>query len=343
MIPVYNVAPYVDRCVCSVVRQSYPHLEIILVDDGSTDGSGAICDAWARRDSRIKVIHKTNEGLGMARNTGMELACGGYLCFVDSDDFIAPGILEKALAQAEKEDADLTVFGLAKADPDGQILEEYVPRAQKHVFSGPEVQEVFLPDMINSSSDQAKIKDLSLSVCVCLFRMELIRRANWTMVSERQIISEDSYSLMELFQHIRRVTFLPEVGYYYCFNQRSLTNQYRHDRFEKIKEFYLEAIKLHKALGYADVVAERLGRLYLAFCVAAMKQMAGSREEPKIRRKHIKMLVLDETTQQILRQLDIGCYNKKIRLLFYAMRHKAHGIAYLLVRMQSLTNRGNPS
>ncbi len=88
IVPVYKVAAYLDRCVASIVNQTYSNLEIILVDDGSPDNCGAMCDAWAEKDSRIKVIHKENGGLSDARNAGMETATGEYIAFVDSDDWL---------------------------------------------------------------------------------------------------------------------------------------------------------------------------------------------------------------------------------------------------------------
>ena len=93
VIPVYNVEAYLDRCVQSVVNQTYKNLEIILIDDGSPDNCPAMCDAWAQKDKRIKVVHKENAGLGYARNTGIEHATGEYICFFDSDDYVAPTLV----------------------------------------------------------------------------------------------------------------------------------------------------------------------------------------------------------------------------------------------------------
>ena len=88
VVPVYRVEPYLDRCVASIVNQTYRNLEIILVDDGSPDRCPAMCDAWAEKDRRIKVIHKANGGLSDARNVGLQLAQGNYVAFIDSDDWI---------------------------------------------------------------------------------------------------------------------------------------------------------------------------------------------------------------------------------------------------------------
>ena len=94
IIPVYKVEKYIDRCIRSLVEQTYENLEILMVDDGSPDNSGAICDAWAAKDSRIKVIHKENGGSGAARNTALDMATGELIAFVDSDDYIAPDMYE---------------------------------------------------------------------------------------------------------------------------------------------------------------------------------------------------------------------------------------------------------
>lgn len=104
VIPVYNIAPYLDKCVASVVAQTYRQLDIILIDDGSTDGSSRICDVWAGRDSRIRVVHQENQGLSAARNTGIKLANGEYIGLVDGDDYIDSRMYEILLSSIlEKE------------------------------------------------------------------------------------------------------------------------------------------------------------------------------------------------------------------------------------------------
>lgn len=95
VIPIYNVEKYLNRCIESVAGQTYKNLEIILVDDESPDNCPRICEDWKNRDNRIKVIHKKNGGLGYARNIGIDCATGEYICFVDSDDYIAADMVEK--------------------------------------------------------------------------------------------------------------------------------------------------------------------------------------------------------------------------------------------------------
>ena len=116
IIPVYNVKPYIRQCLDSVIRQSYKNLEIILVDDGSTDGSGEICNQYAEKDSRIRVIHQSNRGLSEARNAGLELATGKYIMFVDSDDWVEPDFCRIPYELSEKHSADIVIFPFRKAE-----------------------------------------------------------------------------------------------------------------------------------------------------------------------------------------------------------------------------------
>ena len=119
IVPVYKVEKYLDRCVQSIVDQTCRNLEIILVDDGSPDHCGSLCDAWAQKDPRIKVIHKENGGLSDARNAGMAIAAGEYIGFVDSDDYIAPAMYQLLLDRMESEDSDMAACGVEMVFEDG--------------------------------------------------------------------------------------------------------------------------------------------------------------------------------------------------------------------------------
>lgn len=121
IVPVYKVEEYLDECIASIVSQTHQNLEIVLVDDGSPDNCGAMCDAWAAKDSRIRVIHKPNGGLSDARNAGIDIAAGEYIAFVDSDDYIKPDMLEKLLAAMDRENADIAACGILNCEADRRI------------------------------------------------------------------------------------------------------------------------------------------------------------------------------------------------------------------------------
>lgn len=142
IVPIYRVERYLSKCVESILNQTYRHLEIILVDDGSPDGSGAICDEFAEKDSRIRVIHKENGGLSDARNAGIQVAGGEYLAFVDGDDWIEPDMYEAMLGLTEKYGAKLVCAGrYDENDSTGEMVIGLCPQREEalpgtEVFAG---------------------------------------------------------------------------------------------------------------------------------------------------------------------------------------------------------------
>jgi glycosyltransferase involved in cell wall biosynthesis len=121
-VPIYNVEPYLNRCVESIINQTYSNLEIILVDDGSPDCCGKICDDWSKKDCRIKVIHKKNGGLSDARNAGMKIATGQYLAFVDSDDWIEKDFISTLYQIIQEENADIAACGVKYITEDDKVI-----------------------------------------------------------------------------------------------------------------------------------------------------------------------------------------------------------------------------
>lgn len=162
IVPVYNVEEYLPRCVDSILAQTYENLEIILVDDGTKDNAGLICDQYAQKDARIKVIHKTNGGLSSARNAGIDIAQGDYLAFVDSDDWIEPDAYEVMLTAARKYDVKLVCAG--RYDMDGEQGEKITGLCpeKEEVISGAElVRRMFTWNHIDSAAwDKLYHRDL---------------------------------------------------------------------------------------------------------------------------------------------------------------------------------------
>lgn len=146
IVPVYKTAAYLDRCVRSIVEQTYRNLEIILVDDGSPDNCPALCDAWAEKDPRIKVIHKKNGGGGEARNVALDIAEGQYIGFVDSDDYIAPRMYEHLLSQMA-EDTDIAECRMVETDGDDAALDDGSP-FESRTYSVQEAMRLHVADSL---------------------------------------------------------------------------------------------------------------------------------------------------------------------------------------------------
>lgn len=339
VVPIYNVEKYLDRCITSIANQNYTNLEIILVDDGSTDNCPQICDEWAKKDNRIKVVHKKNAGLGMARNTGIECATGEYICFFDSDDYVDKNAVKKAYLLAQKEMTDIVVFGLTRIDRNGIAVKQVIPKSEKTCYFGTDVQNIFLPNLIECSNDTALIKNLCFSAWACMYSMELVRRVNWRFVSERQIISEDSYSLICLYKFVNRVAILDEALYFYCENENSLTQVYRPDRYEKIKQFYFETIKLAEQMEYCNEVHKRISTLFFSFSIGAMKQIVIADLTAVEKRKLLVQIVDDDIMGSALKNAEHRYDSCAKSILCWAMRHKMHRLIYLLVKMQTARNK----
>lgn len=339
VVPVYKVEKYLDRCVSSIVNQSYTNLEIILVDDGSPDTCPQMCDAWAKKDSRIKVVHKANAGLGMARNTGIENAAGEYICFFDSDDYIALDTIEKALALAKETCAEVVVFGMSSVDQSGQVRSQDSPISPQKCYVGEEITNTFLPDLIDSRHNGTIIKNLCLSACSCLFSMELVKRTNWRFLSERENISEDSYAIIWLFQYVSKVAVLEEALYYYCENASSLTHTYREDRYQRILRFYKDCCAMADKAGFDQTVKTRIGGLFLSFSIAAMKQIAAARIDTQKHWMLLTQITKDETIQDVLRHTYLWNTNAARKVLFFAIRNRLHIVVYLLTKLQAAKDK----
>ena len=147
IVPIYKVEHYLNRCVQSIIDQTYRNLEIILVDDGSPDLCPAMCDAWRERDSRILVIHKQNGGLSDARNTGMAVASGDYIAFVDSDDWIAPEMLERLLGAIREDDSDIAACTVQMVG-EGVSTSQFLTVRTNCVLSRQEAQKALLEESL---------------------------------------------------------------------------------------------------------------------------------------------------------------------------------------------------
>lgn len=332
VLPIYNVEKYLERCIKSVVNQSYSNLEIILVDDESPDNCPAICDEWAKKDQRIKVIHKKNGGLGYARNTGIENATGEYICFFDSDDYVALDTVERAYNLAVKENADIVSFGYNQVDKDGRTKNTFIPKPGKLVYEGEEIQDIFLPNMIAPDTSTGEVTNLWMSMCGAMFSMDLIKRSGWRLVSERDIISEDVYSLLCLYKDVKKVAVICEAFYFYCENTASLTHTYKTDRYERIKIFYDACIKKCNELKYPEIVKKRFFYPYLSNVIAAMKMIIVSDMSNSEKKGMINTIIADSHIQEVISKANISHESINRKLLIYMIKKRNWLFCYLMIK-----------
>lgn len=202
IVPVYKVEPYLDKCVRSIVGQTYSNLEIILVDDGSPDNCPAMCDAWAEKDSRIKVIHKANGGLSDARNAGMEAASGELIGFVDSDDWIEPEMYERLYAAMQRDGSDIAACAVRMVWEDG-TPDRLLTVSKNCVLGKHKAQKALLEE-----------SDLKQPVWYKLYRRSVIEGIQFEVGKYH----EDVFWSYRAVGNAERVSLIDYVGY--CYLQR---------------------------------------------------------------------------------------------------------------------------
>lgn len=262
IVPVYNTQKYLEQCVTSLLSQTYRNLQIILVDDGSTDGSGNLCDAFATEDGRIQVIHQKNQGVSAARNCGLEKANGEWALFVDSDDILP----KDSLASLVKSGADLTMGCLEEFDESGSLVEapKFIP---SQTLSRKQALEMLFDESVWGYQGY---------LCNKLYRLQVIQ--NFKIRFDPVIqYNEDRLFVMEYLLHCNNITIIPQTVYFYRQRAESAMGQMKAlfkpamltelDAFEKMKELVYEeypniyrkiaSLSFEKALFWLNQIPDR--------------------------------------------------------------------------------------
>lgn len=231
IIPVYNSEKYLEECIISVMNQTYKNLEIILIDDGSSDRSSEICDVFAKKDTRIKVLHQKNGGVSQARNKGIELSSGEYVAFVDSDDIVNPYLIEKQLFWVEHENADLCIG-------EYEYFSSNIPQTRNIIVSGETYTgEKALEKIMGGTFS-------NLGPVTKLIRRSLLKSIRFP---ENISIGEDMVFSVKLFLAAKKVIYIPMPYYYY---RQSITDSSTSKAFDsKIKTMNLAYDEMKKIIG----------------------------------------------------------------------------------------------
>lgn len=229
IVPIYNVEKYLDRCVSSILNQTLKDLEIILVDDGSPDNCPAMCDEYAKNDSRVKVIHKKNAGQGLARNSGLEIATGKYVAFIDSDDYVDESMYESMYALAENESLDLCCCSYNRFYNDGHVVAAKWYNKPKIVAGQRQVNQLILDLNIKNANTI-----IETNVWGVLYSKDIIDKNRIRFVSEREIASEDLIFNYDFFIHANKIAYTPNRYYNYYYNDNSTTTNYGTAKYKRM-------------------------------------------------------------------------------------------------------------
>lgn len=335
IVPIYRVEKYLHRCINSIIKQTYKNLEIILVDDGSPDNSGSICDEYAVKDSRIKVIHKNNEGLGFARNAGLDCATGKYITFIDGDDYIGSKHIEKMYRSIKNTGTDTCLGGYTKVYREKEV-KHYNVCAGK-VYRNNVIQQI-LPRMCGADNKGSDY--IEMSVCMVLFSNEIIQNNNLRFVSEREFISEDLVFDFEYYPLSDGVCVVDSIDYYYCDNDGSLTTRYRHDRFQNQIKLYRYLIEKSQNLGLVSLCKPRLQNTVIAIARYSVKlEYKFANKNGKINAKNnIKSICENKELSQILSEYDDNNIKISSRIVNYLIRMKKYALLEIVMKMKNSLN-----
>lgn len=298
IIPVYNSEKYLEQCIKSVVNQTYKNLEIILVDDGSTDGSAELCDRFSEEDSRVVVIHKSNGGVSSARNCGIARARGKFLVFVDADDYISSDMVEQ-LVLASKNGAQVVFCRYTEfsdKNDELRVFEENLTKLKESTHD-------FLPFVSRAHSEQKANKIITDnvfgSVCRTLFFRQIIVENN-IIFDEELSITEDLFFLLKYLTFVERSEVIDYYGYYYRKNG-GVSDSFVGEKIteEYLKKRYAKFLELSECGGYCAVKDANKVILMDSICVLypfIMKQLVCDDYRNKL-----KSLVGDSNISQVIK------------------------------------------
>ena len=256
IIPVYNVEQYLQSCVQSVITQTYQDLQVILVNDGSTDSSGILCDQLAQQDSRMQVVHKENGGLSDARNAGLKVATGDYVAFLDSDDvYLLNDGLELLMALAQAEQPDVLLFQAVDVYPHHQTVRKAYDVEYMATHSGTEV-----------FAQLVRTQSFNMSACFQLIRRELLE--SHQLYFEKGLLSEDVDWSLRLWKHVSKVRAINLPLYGYQHREGSITTTYTIRYLRSYEHIFAKFVQL-----YNERVVDAHTELYWKTVMGYLAQM----------------------------------------------------------------------
>ena len=342
IVPVYRVEKYLGRCVNSLLGQTLSDIEIILVDDGSPDGCPALCDEFAKKDGRIKVLHKENEGLGLARNSGMSLAVGEYIAFVDSDDYVKSEMYRTLYEAAQRENADIAMCGLCCIGGIMSAKENDVQNINCFdgytVFDGKEGIDRLMLDISGALPKEDQDSRYGFSSVKNIYRKEVLEKNKIRFLSEKEVMSEDVFFLLDFLDKCECAVGVPGAFYCYCRNGQSLSKSYRSDRFEKCR-LIIDGINgvLSKRMDESvyKIYTDRLFQAYArAACMHEIQFAPSNGIDKKELNKRLKAICNSKRLKTTLKNYPWHKLPLTQAVFAFTMRFSLVGLQKLLVKMK---------
>lgn len=276
IIPVYNIKNYLDKCIESICRQTFKNLEIIIVDDGSTDGSSDICDELARKDARILVIHKTNEGSLLARKTGMMICHGEYILFLDGDDWIEDTMVENLLRLAWNSKADLVTSGYFRDS--GAGCTKHWDSVPEGVYKKNDKKYLYERLIYNQSVSN---RGFSPYLWNKLFHKPLLEKI-YSMVSNKIVLGDDGVITYACLVISENVVVTHNSYYHYVMRSDSLSHNVCDSFFSGLNDIYTFLKDIFEKNEYSMILLAQLELYIASSCLIAINTQIGNRDNVRI-------------------------------------------------------------
>lgn len=285
IVPMYGVEQYVEKCIDSLLNQTLQEIEIILVNDGSPDRSGEIADEYAKKDSRIKVVHQKNSGLGPARNSGMRVATGEYIGFVDSDDWANSEMFIRLYEAAVKNNADIVVSGHCDITNGVITKTKRHPLAGKTLYSSENIMEI-RKNLYGHKLNDDVVEAFPMSVWIAIYRRELIIKYK---LEFQEILSEDIIYNLSAYKYAKIITFTGDTDYCYRKDEQpSITQTFSDKKLLRYQDFLTVLANMARIENDEDCVM-RAKRTAIDYCRLYVGIVRNSNDSFKKKKEHIKI------------------------------------------------------
>lgn len=337
IVPVYNVEKYLARCLDSLINQSFKDIEIIAVNDGSTDNSLNILSNYAKKDSRINIINKKNEGLSVARNTGMEACNSDYIMFVDSDDWVDKSMIQKMYNET-KEGADIVICTYTRAFESRSIprIINDMPKLKtyyKQEFRSEIYRRLVGP--IENELRNPQYLDCLSTAWAKLYKTSLIKENGIKFLDTSIVSTEDTPFNIELFNHVEKCVFMNEPLYYYWKgNESSITFKYRKNLKDKCDNLhnYIEKIIQNNKMDQSFYKALENRRCLSILGIGLNECVKTNKISTRDKIHNIKSMLDDEQMKSSFRQLELKYFSIHWRMFYILSKYRLSTLVYLMLK-----------
>ena len=337
VVPIYNVEPYLKKCVESLLSQTLEDIEILLVDDGSPDRCGEIADEYAAREPQVKAFHQKNAGLGPARNTGIEHATGEYVGFVDSDDWVDSQMFERLYSAAAKCDADIVVGGHR------DVVEGHVRVAKPHPLAGVTLHgsDEIMPvrnRLFGHAEDDNTVEAFPMRVWTAIYRNDFLRT---NRLRFEEILSEDTIFNLPAYKTAKTITFTGDTNYCYRMdNQSSIMRTFSPTKLKRYEAFLDRLWQLAQEESWQhDECLQRVKRTAIDYCRLYAGMIAGSEVSRREKIIYLRQLGLSRLITEYCAGYPVNVLPSQQRLFHEALVAGHYGIALALLEVRRVLKK----